>query len=633
MKKIIALGCILLLSSCTLPWSDSDGIPDEHTFDNDYKRHIAAVFENVDEYQTQLYSVLEAITPSGYDNSKIRTLFSMSETWTGELTIQADAVRQDAGYKFGIEFLISGFLESIDGEYMKLDELKGGVIKDIATYYFRIDSAALSWSGAEFSDSGIEKSWDEAFSKLRPHFGKWIHLDMLTLAATDLDDDASLFFQWYMAFISDLASGGNTLQKILTEKSILRSTESLGKQGDYYAYKVESDAPMLVEFLDSVSREYTGTGMPQTTRDKMIADAGTDTLIVWVLSMHSVESEYMMFSGSIIGKDKAIWLDMAVTPTESRLVITDTGSTEVFRYISKKDWDNSDTTIHIGWELFMSAKIALQGKDIESLEATMNMTPMWETGVYQLAYKKNVNTHHIELDQLDPTLLTTSLGILNMDWRIEEERLSFLSGSVIDGMGGIASVTYSLSQSGELKGGIMHPDIPGWVTVSGHYRERDIMIDAIVAGITTSFSHKENDDKSVVGYLRLPVASTSWSGQKSWEFYEEFKMNLSSLFASVSLDMQTVDGWLSGPLIIKAPKSTQEIPQIDIRARKNWKDFGLRLDAQIPELANQKAHFEWDSTIDIHYDKKAKVKIPTESIDSRTIFSGSLIPTPQASIY
>jgi hypothetical protein len=48
-----------------------------------------------------------------------------------------------------------------------------------------------------------------------------------------------------------------------------------------------------------------------------------------------------------------------------------------------------------------------------------------------------------------------------MDWRIEEERLSFLSGSVIDGMGGIASVTYSLSQSGELKGGIMHPDIPG----------------------------------------------------------------------------------------------------------------------------------------------------------------------------
>jgi hypothetical protein len=46
-------------------------------------------------------------------------------------------------------------------------------------------------------------------------------------------------------------------------------------------------------------------------------------------------------------------------------------------------------------------------------------------------------------------------------------------------------------------------------------------------------------------------------------------MNLSSLFASVSLDMQTVDGWLSGPLIIKVPKSTEEIPQIDVRARKN----------------------------------------------------------------
>ena len=82
-----------------------------------------------------------------------------------------------------------------------------------------------------------------------------------------------------MAFWIDFLSGGDKLQKILAKKPLLRSIESLGKQGDYYAYKVEADATTLLDFLDHAAREYTGSGLAQSTRDTMVEDMGTGALI------------------------------------------------------------------------------------------------------------------------------------------------------------------------------------------------------------------------------------------------------------------------------------------------------------------------------------------------------------------
>ena len=87
--------------------------------------------------------------------------------------------------------------------------------------------------------------------------------------------------------------------------------------------------------------------------------------------------------------------------------------------------------------------------------------PLQQDEAYQLLYKKDGNTNHIELNQLEPGLLTIDVNMANLDWHIEQERLSFLSGSVMDGMGGNATVNYTLTQDGELKAEITHPEIPG----------------------------------------------------------------------------------------------------------------------------------------------------------------------------
>lgn len=64
MKKILLVPIFLFfISSCTLPWS-KDSIPSEHNFQNDYSRHVKAIFDTVDKNLELAEIIAKYMSPS-----------------------------------------------------------------------------------------------------------------------------------------------------------------------------------------------------------------------------------------------------------------------------------------------------------------------------------------------------------------------------------------------------------------------------------------------------------------------------------------------------------------------------------------------------------------------------------------
>ncbi len=61
--KNILIASLLILSSCTLPWS-KDAIPSEHNFQNDYSRHVKAIFDTVDKNLELAEIIAKYMSPS-----------------------------------------------------------------------------------------------------------------------------------------------------------------------------------------------------------------------------------------------------------------------------------------------------------------------------------------------------------------------------------------------------------------------------------------------------------------------------------------------------------------------------------------------------------------------------------------
>lgn len=166
--------------------------------------------------------------------------------------------------------------------------------------------------------------------------------------------------------------------------------------------------------------------------------------------------------------------------------------------------------------------------------------------------------------------------------------------------------------------------LPVEAVLDGHYQKDDVLMNLAVGGMTTTLTYKKEKDNTFDGSIRFPVGTLTWKGKMTEEFYDTLLVNLASPIASASLDMKTVDGWLTGPLQVKSTQTSVEIPTVDIRAKRQGKDFSLQTDIGMGAGSPDKAHFEWDSHIDIRYDKNAEVKIPAEAIPFTQAFSGFL---------
>lgn len=287
MKRLLLIP-ILFLSSCTLPWSE------EHSFESDYKRHIGFMFQNMEKAIDSNISLLEKLSPSGYDNSTIRFSGIVPKLGSGEIMIKADAVRQTPKQAFSAEFDVNGFLASAD-QLFRLEKLTGGIAYQLGSYYFHLDSASISGAGDGFMN--IEKSWDESIQKIQPYLGKWISMSLEEMMNLDSSTSSSEKLQTriILAVEMDIISGGKKLQKILTENSPLRSTVALGKEGDMYRYQVELDQTGSLALADALVSEYSGTGISSEDREQF-AKALAGITLSGVLSLSEDDAGYFSFS-------------------------------------------------------------------------------------------------------------------------------------------------------------------------------------------------------------------------------------------------------------------------------------------------------------------------------------------------
>ena len=115
MYKFVIISCILFgLTSCTLPWNKEESIPTEHTFINDYHRHIDAVSTRMEKWSSSYRDIAEVLRPSGRDNSQIRISGLVPGVGSGELSLRADARRKTRDLRTALELELSGWLQMID---------------------------------------------------------------------------------------------------------------------------------------------------------------------------------------------------------------------------------------------------------------------------------------------------------------------------------------------------------------------------------------------------------------------------------------------------------------------------------------------------------------------------------------
>ncbi len=623
MQKVILFAIFLFtISACTLPWSN-DMIPSEHNFTNDYQRHVKAIFDNVDSNIKTYETILQYINPSWYDDSTIRVSWIVPNIGSGELSIHVDAVREtQLMSKLAAEFDIKGFLSLVD--QMSEIDIKGWFIQSLESYYFHLDRADLVGSGSDYEKMQI--SWNKFMETYSPFIGKWVQFNIsdLTQYSNQNKIDHDNILKTILSAEFDILSGWKKLRKILVANPPFRVTWSLGKQNDLYGYNVELDNSGTLALVENIMMVYGGTGLSLSEKDQIRAWLNMISLS-GVLSIHAEQSEYVSFSGilTMSGEANPLNFDIAFLPKQKRINLS-TEWKELFSFLSYTQWEKSEYMISIEWKKIMKTSLMFNEKDLEL--ADIQITPPSETWIHIVFTYKNKKDFSFKVDEISEEANIVIYTPIDFIGSIQDMRLTLLSGSISPEKWNSIQLTYSYESDGWFRWKIQWDDLPGNINLDGHIKDDDILVNLSMMGMSSTLTHKNNSDKTFEWSIRLPVATLQWKWKTTKEYYESFSIELTSPVASASLDMKTIDGWLTGPLSVESSQFPITIPSIDIRTKKNKRDFSLQTDIGMGSGNTEKIHFEWDSHIDIRWDKKAKVKIPTEILpfsDVYSVFSGS----------
>lgn len=179
MRKIILISTLVVtLSGCALPWQKQEPvgsiIPAEHTLQNDYQRHIAAMFDRWEKMRNSYFDLLEKVSPSGFDNSTIRFAATVADTGSGEIKIKADAIRNIRDMTMSADIDATGFF-SASGSTVRLDALRGSFVTQFTTYFFKLDEFKISGIGVEYNK--VQEGYNELMKPMTPHLGKWLEYD------------------------------------------------------------------------------------------------------------------------------------------------------------------------------------------------------------------------------------------------------------------------------------------------------------------------------------------------------------------------------------------------------------------------------------------------------------------------
>lgn len=108
----------------------------------------------------------------------------------------------------------------------------------------------------------MQEEYDEFMKRITPHLGKWFAYDSLgALKVTSLNStqqerilqtNVSMLLGLYM----DILAGGEKIEKMLMEDSILQPTADLGKEGEYYRYAVTIDHTGAYNLIERLSQTF-----------------------------------------------------------------------------------------------------------------------------------------------------------------------------------------------------------------------------------------------------------------------------------------------------------------------------------------------------------------------------------------
>jgi hypothetical protein len=610
MKKFFLILSLVFLSSCTLPWqSQPDAIPVEHTFQNDYERHVRAVFDQVNTTLNSYLDLSEKLSPSGYDDSTIRFAWDIAGTASGELKIHADAARNTREMLMSAMIDASGFF-SADGSTLRLDAFKGAVTTRMASYLFRLDAFQISGTGSEYES--IKEGFDTMMLKMQPHLGKWLEYNALApmqMLSSGTDASTNQISLISLGVYFDLLSGGDKLESILSKQAPIRVTSVLGKDGDYYQYAVELDQTGAYTLVDTLSRTFAGTGVIDSEKTQKELQAIS---LSGILSIHESRPEFAKFDGilSASGVPIQAHIDTAFTPESSHIRIFQRGSGSTETLMFDYDGKSTDTT--------GAYKLSLSGSQIATLNTTrdtkgitgfdLDFTPEGEWVKIQYDYsdreKFAMKVSTVQSDEVSE--------IITASWIFHDGNFSHIDAILSPPDVSSIQLQYDYTSDGTITGKISSESFPWALELTGHAKKDDVELVGSFQGIQATLAYKKSPDGILEWSLKLPVATITWKGKESKEFFESFSLNMVSPVATALLDMQTVDGWLTGPLKV-SQNGQKDAFQINLKAKRSGKDFSWRLDVPVSAMNEHALHLEWDSHIDIRYDKDAKVQLPSES--------------------
>ncbi len=567
----------ILLSSCTLPWSTDNTAP--HSFSTDYARvihtmipntHSGGMIDVIDQWYTKLY-------PAGYGTSVFHFFYSIPDTGSGDITIDADTVRE-SWKRMSSKLSLTGAIETPD-DTLVFHDVRGEVVSIFpAKTYTKIDALSLS---------GTIYDLDSLIKKARPYLGKWILSDSFSttsqsLQQSDNGQDAmtQFFTRLYLNGANEIFTHGfDAFEKLLVTHPLLSASSETGTLvGEHYEYPVTITGSGVQSLINALLDQYAGSGAIPEAITTSIAETTRTISGSGIFRVHQTNADNYGFSGVLQMNKKSYTIVMDVRPEKviyeimgmsggmiSTLDRLENGKTKYVLQMHEGKKVNEviryEGTIRKGYEDFTLA--------IHSDEKT-------ESGSIDISYQNDRGSFS---GSIHTSGYTESIDA-NVVGMTQEGRLQNFSGSMIGSDERLVNIRFGITPDATFSGSIQVDDTE--IHTTGHIRKQDILVQLESQGMTATLTHQMSADGSWSGKFIFPVGNMDWSGRTKNKILESAHVHLNSPFSTMRVDLEKSGTGVTGPFQIT--RGGSEILSGSISMVSMPKIGSIRIDTTLPGM-------------------------------------------------
>ncbi len=606
MRKYVLGFLLVLLSSCSIVWKEADS-----SFQSSYTQITHYLFSSSDDDIEEINDLYERFYPSGTDNSWLSLIYDLQDTWSWNLFLWVDAVRETFR-KMGVQVVFSWVAEIPTGEIATAN-MKGEFMYDstIGKYFGKLDE----YSATGFFATDLELG---AYYMLE----KWYAFDIFDLAVNAELQSKDLkiwvfkfedFMKIELNLLTDIQiNGTKNIENIISTHPILAPTEEVRIEEEYFVYPVVYSRTWATDFADAFFTQYTGSGM----------DAGTKAQVYDYLGIFA-------FTGvlKVAKNDPANFTLSGVFTDQSD------GSQEISNVSLDSQTDRTDISIlndkvrlHSLFEKHMNAwnysleVLNLPENDNENIlatykkedwvnsfhivfaapgESTWGLTFIWpdgESGNFYGFFGNNTKKDYLEFSWgIDKKVITS------LSWTIEISSQDIWGPVIFD---------YSRDKDDNFKGSYSG-FVPGLTSeFSGRAKREDFFIEANIQWITAKIVNKKINDSDWEWFIQTPAWKVDWLSKIESDTLKSLQMNLISPFAKAKIDLKEDGDWARGAYTVSFQDS--EVSSGTLSLMRKPKYFGIGIKTIIPNIESTlPSFFEFVGMSDIKWDKDTKVVIPT----------------------